>query len=91
MREGDKFKINGLTEYGYGLWTRWAWNSYKGKLITKPTWTALARLTMVENYEGDARAHGDRTLANWVGPGYYHFTSYSLNPANTNHWNNVNY
>ena len=91
MKEGDKFKINGISEYGYGFWTRWLWNGYKAKLVNKAPWTAISRLTINENYEGDARAHGDRTLAIWVGAGYYHFTTYGLAPDNVNFYNNVNY
>jgi len=36
--------INGLTEYGYGMWTRFIWNGEK-KLVDKPAWMALSRLT----------------------------------------------
>ncbi len=91
MTEGDDHKINGITEYGYGMWTRWVWNGPKSKLVNKPPWTALARLTINANYEGDARAYGDRTLAIWVGAGFYHFTTYGLAPESVNFWNNVNY
>jgi len=73
------------------MWARWLWNGYKAKLVNKPPWTALCRLTINENYEGDARGLGDRTLANWVGAGYYHFTTYGVAPDNVNLWNNVNY
>lgn len=41
--------INGLTEYAYGMWTRFAWNGPK-KLINKPTWLAVSRLTTNHNY-----------------------------------------
>lgn len=90
MKEGDK-KINGITEYGYGFWTRWLWNGYKAKLTNKGPWTGLSRLTINENYEGDARVLGDRTLAIWVGLGFYQFTTYGLAPENVNFFNNVNY
>jgi len=91
LKEGDEHKINGITEYAYGMWTRWLWNGPKSKLVNKPPWTGLARLTLNANYEGDARAYGDRTLAIWVGGGYYHFTTYGLAPESVNFWNNVNY
>jgi hypothetical protein len=48
-------------------------------------------LTIRENYEGDARQLGDRTMAIWVGAGYYHFTTYSIAPGNVNVWRNINY
>jgi hypothetical protein len=51
----------------------------------------LTRLTINANYEGDARALGDRTLAIWVGAGFYHFTTYGIAPESVNFWNNVNY
>lgn len=91
LKEGDEHKINGITEYGYGLWTRWLWNGPKAKLVSKPAWTALTRLTINPNYEGDARGLGDRTLAIWVGAGFYHFTTYGTAPESVNFWNNVNY
>lgn len=52
----------------------------------------LARLTLNKDYSGDAKKLGDRTLAIWVGRGFYHFTSYTIEPAaNVNVFNNVNY
>ncbi len=91
MEEGkNDFVINGLTEYGYGLWTRFLWNGNE-KLVTKPDWMGLTRLTLNKDYSGDAKKLGDRTLAIWVGRGFYHFTSYSIDPSNVNIFNNVNY
>lgn len=91
LKEADDNQINGITEYGYGFWSRWLWNGPTSKMVTKPVWTGLSRLTIYENYEGDARSLGDRTLAIWVGAGYYHFTTYGIAPANVNFWNNVDY
>lgn len=79
--------INGLKEYGYGFWSRFAWNGPE-KLINKPAWMALSRLSINENY-GDASAIGDRCLAIWVGTPFYHFTTST--PGNANVWTNVNY
>jgi len=73
--------ISGLTEYAYGMWTRFVWNG-KEKLIGKPAWMALSRLTLNEDYQRDAGAVGDRALAIWVGAGYYHFTTST--PGNVN-------
>ena len=63
------------------MWTRFVWNG-KEKLIDKPAWMALSRLSLNANYEGDARAVGDRALAIWVGAGYYHFTTSSIGVVN---------
>lgn len=56
-------------------------------MMDKPTWMALARFTTNENY-GDT-GYADRTLAIWVGTGFYHFTTYSN--GNNNIMNNVKY
>jgi hypothetical protein len=90
IQENEETNINGITEYGYGIWTRFVWNG-PAKLVNKPAWMALARLTIQPEYQGDARQHGDRTLAIWVGAGYYHFTTYGIAPANVNWWKNLPY
>ena len=41
--------FDGMTDYGYGLWTRFVWNG-KSKLINKPSWMGLTRLTVNKNY-----------------------------------------
>lgn len=41
--------INGVTEYGYGMWTRFIWNGER-KLVDKPAWMALSRLTYRKDY-----------------------------------------
>lgn len=51
--EGDT-RFNGVTEYGYGMWTRFLWNALGEKLIDKPAWMALSRMTIRPNYQGDA-------------------------------------
>lgn len=50
----------------------------------------VSRLTVNKDWN-DASKLGDRTLAIWVGAGYYHFTTYNISPANLNIWKNVNY
>lgn len=50
----------------------------------------VSRLTVNKNWN-DASKLGDRTLAIWVGAGFYHFTTYNISPANVNIWKNVNY
>jgi hypothetical protein len=46
MVEAADKHINGLTEYGYGFWMRFLWNGNTAKLVSKPAWMALARLTI---------------------------------------------
>lgn len=41
--------INGITEYGYGFWSRFLWNG-PNKLVDKPAWMALCRFTINPNY-----------------------------------------
>jgi hypothetical protein len=50
FEDGEDHNINGLTEYGFGFWTRFLWNG-KVKLIEKPDWMGLARLTINKDYE----------------------------------------
>jgi len=55
----------------------------------KPAWMALARFTVNEN-NGDIGI-GDRTLAIFIGKGFYHFTTYNLRGQIPNVYENVNY
>lgn len=70
----NKKKINGIGEYGFGLWTRWS-RTYPKYLNPKAVWHNLARFTV--NRDHKDIEYKDRTLAIWVGVGYYHFTTYS--------------
>jgi hypothetical protein len=79
--------IHGLSEYGYGFWSRWSRTGPKN-LFVKAPWHSLARLTINKD-NGDAAKPGDRTLANWVGVGFYHFTTYTSD--NNNVYKNINY
>lgn len=49
----------------------------------------MTRLTTNDYYQRDAGYVGDRCLAIWLGPGYYHFTTSTFN--NYNAWTNINY
>jgi hypothetical protein len=82
----DSLKIRGISEYGYGMWTRWS-RTGPVTLFSKADWHTLARLT-VNRKHGDA-GHKDRTLAIWVGRGYYHCTTYTV--GNPNVIQNINY
>jgi hypothetical protein len=72
--------------YGWGKWDRSdAWYG----------WHNLIRLTQNDpSYGGNAENPGDRTLAIWVGPGFFHFTTYTefyKGGDNWNVWNNINF
>jgi hypothetical protein len=77
--EADDSIINGFCQYGYGMWTKWM-RTAPTYLAVKAPWHSLSRLTQNRNHK-DATM-GDRTLAIWIGAGYYHFTAYSLKTAN---------
>jgi hypothetical protein len=65
------------------MWTRFRFNSISGKLIDKPDWMGLGRLTTNRN-NGDLTKLGDRTLGVWIGRGYYHFATYDVNTNQVN-------
>lgn len=44
MEDDDDGTLNGITEYGYGFWSKFLWNG-KHKLINKPDWMGVSRLT----------------------------------------------
>jgi hypothetical protein len=69
------------------MWTRFVWNG-DVKLLDKPAWMGLTRMTTNRNYK-DATSAGDRTLAIWVGAGFYLFTTYTTD--NVNVYANVDY
>lgn len=47
MNDGEDYVINGLTEYGYGYWSRWLWNGLTKKVIDKtPHCIAMSRFTI---------------------------------------------
>lgn len=72
---GEDVKINGVSEYGYGFWTRWS-RTYPKYLFPKQPWHNVARFT-TNRHHGDA-GFADRTLALWIGVGYYHFATYTI-------------
>lgn len=88
MENGEDGSINGITEYGYGFWSRFLWNGETAKLINKPVWMGLSRLSVNRDFS-DLSRPGDRCLAIWVGSGYYHFTT--TNGGVTNQISNINY
>ena len=75
--------MNGVKEYGYGFWIRFlARFPVALKLGNRAPWSIIARLSKNADY-GDARV-GDRTLAVWLGDGFYHFTTYDGGNPNFN-------
>lgn len=77
--DGDtpETNIDGLTEYGYGFWFRYLTTRPNRLYDPKPDWMALARFTSNTDHKDLANV-ADRTLAIWVGKGFYHFTTYNL-------------
>lgn len=80
MEDDEEGSVNGITEYGYGFWSKFLFNG-PSKLLVKPDWMGMTRLTVNRDYT-DASKPGDRTLAIWVGRGYYHFTTYTTGNNN---------
>jgi hypothetical protein len=80
---------DGATEYGYGLWTRWL-QTTPTRVVNKAPWHHLIRLTTTTNYE-DLAAPGNRCLGNWIGKGFYHFTTYDVTSSKNNVIQNIEY
>jgi hypothetical protein len=90
FEEEDKCEeavLNGVGEYGYGFWSRWSRTAPK-YLFPKAPWHSIARFTVNRNH-GDI-GFKDRTLATWLGVGFYHFATYSL-PSEPNLSKNMPY
>jgi len=81
LEDTDDSTLNGINEYSYGFWARFLWNSNKGKLLEKPDWMGLARMSTNRALK-DATNPGDRTLAIWIGRGFYHFATYTKESNN---------
>lgn len=58
------------------MWTRWS-RTAPESMPWRQGWHNLARLTNRRNH-ADLAVVGDRTLAVWVGWGFYYFTAYSV-------------
>lgn len=90
IEHGDDTPIHGAKQYGYGMWTRWLYNGYTGKVVQKAPWHGLSRFTVNRGF-GDVASHGDRTLAIWIGQGYYHFTTHDTITNRVNYYQNIDY
>lgn len=87
--DGEEVKLNGINEYGWGLWARWSRTGPKN-MPKKSEFHSLARFTTNKNHKDIGMK--DRTLALFIGPGFYHFTTYTLaKPANENLIQNIAY
>jgi protein transport protein SEC24 len=62
----------------------------KGQISVKPAWLGMSRLTTNKEYK-DFDQPGDRTLAVQMGRGFYHFSTYNMQPLQTNVNANINY
>ena len=71
----DEHTLNGILEYGIGFWSKFLFNGKK-QLIEKPDWMGLVRVATHRDFQGDDKP-GDRTLAVFVGRGFYQFSTYN--------------
>jgi protein transport protein SEC24 len=62
FKQGENLHLQGVSEYGYGYWSRYVFLGEKGTLYTKPAWLGMSRLTTNKEYK-DFDQPGDRTLA----------------------------
>jgi len=75
QEENEDLKLNGISEYAWGVWTRWSRTGPKNMPV-KSEFHSLARFTTNRNHKDIGMK--DRTLAVWVGTGFYHFTTYTI-------------
>ena len=78
LNHSEENSIEGTTEYSYGMWTRFRYNSAEGKILQKPSYNGLVRLTSNKGFS-DCSQLGDRSLATWIGPGHYYFGTHDVN------------
>lgn len=84
-----KEECAGVSEYAYGLWTRWLMTT-PNRVAEKSPFHHLIRLTSTEKYEDNSQL-GNRVLATWAGKGYYHFTTYDKAQNKISIGQNANY
>jgi hypothetical protein len=65
FNDGDETPINGISEYGYGFWSKWL-RTFPAFIPSKGPWYNMVRLTINRNH-ADNGGLGDRTLAIWLG------------------------
>lgn len=82
-------EAGGVTEYAYGLWTRWLM-TIPGRVNEKSPIHQLIRLTNTQKYE-DSNQLGNRVLAVFIGKGYYHFTTYDISKKKASIAENIDY
>jgi hypothetical protein len=87
---GQEVHLQGVSEYGYGYWSRFVYLTETGRLYVKPTLMGMSRLTINRN-NTDLSEPGDRTLAVWLGRGAYQFATYNIQPEQNNVFGNIDY
>jgi hypothetical protein len=76
MEDDKENRINGASEFGYGMWTRWS-RVFPKDIASKQDWYTVARFTTNRNHN-DVKNYGDRALSIFLGKGVYHFVTYSI-------------
>lgn len=66
--------IEGISEYGFGIWTRWTM-TFPHVLLDKSDFHQLFRVTTTRVYQ-DVSQNGNRMLASFISHGSYHFATY---------------
>lgn len=87
--DDSPLKLDGHTDYGYGFWAKFRL-AHPIRIIDKPAWQSIVRFTINQDHQ-DVKTVGDRTLANFLGRGFYHFSTYNLNNNAVNVIQNINY
>jgi hypothetical protein len=72
----DSNAVDGHSAYAIGFWSRYL-TAIPKRVLDKPAWVSVARFTVNKDHQDMARV-GDRTLALWLGKGFYGFRTYNL-------------
>lgn len=80
--EGGEFKIDGVGEYAFGMWTKFLMTS-PNRVYEKAEFHHIARLTTNKQEENtDFKKSGDRTLSVLLHTGVYIFATYNADIGN---------
>lgn len=50
LTDTEESTLNGISEYAIGFWSRFLWNGGKSKLVDKPDWMGLTRISMNKDF-----------------------------------------
>lgn len=50
LSDTDETPIKGVTEYSFGMWTKFLYNGLNGKVLVKPDFMGLARISTNNDY-----------------------------------------